>query len=395
MDDGLEIYILDSFLRRVQVIDVFQSLIWTDRKRDLGDFQLVLNTSVKDKRRFIPGVRLAMNKSMRVMTVETVEDHTDSQGVSTLTISGRSFETILDSRLARGAMTDLVTEPKWILTGTPGDIARQIFHDICVTGTLDVGDILPYMNEGSILPADTIPEPADTITFEIEPATVYAAIKTLCDQYNMGFRILRNYDMSQLYFDIYMGSDRTSSQTDLPAVIFSPDLDNLQNVSELTSIALYKNVAYVFSPVGFIVVYPLDVDPDIAGFERQVLFVKADDITDTDPDVAIDKMTQRGLQELSKARRISAFDGEMNQRSQYQEGVDYYLGDLVEQRNSTGATDQMEITELIYVHDKEGVRIYPTLSLYTFIAPGTWAAQPIGLVWEDVDDSIHWADEPA
>jgi hypothetical protein len=180
----------------------------------------------------------------------------------------------------------------------------------------------------------------------------------------------------------------------LPAVIFSPNLDNLQNTTELTSIATYKNVAYVFSPVGHEIVYLPDVDPTTTGFERRVLLVTADDITDEDPFAASAKMVQRGIQELARNRQFSAFDGEINQTSQYQYGRDYNLGDLVEYQNTSGAINIMQVTEQIFVSDREGDRSYPTLSMNTFITPGSWLSWDDEEVWAEVDSDLHWADLP-
>jgi len=331
-----------------------------------------------------------MNESMRGMVVETTENTVDADGKAMLTVKGRSFEKIFLDRIARGAMTNLTTEAKWVLTGTPGNIARKIVRDICITGTLDTDDIVPFLLEGSIFPEDTIPEPTDVVTIEVEPTTVYDALKNICDLYDLGFRIVRNYDTSQLYFDVYSGSNHTSSQTSLTPVIFSPELDNLQNTSELTTIATNKNVAYVFSPVGFEVVYPAGIDHDISGFDRQVLLVKADDITDTNPSVASALMIQKGKEELSKNRSMSAFDGEISQRGTYRYGIDYQLGDLIELRNSDGATNKMRVTEQIFVSDQEGDRSYPTLTISEFIAPGSWLAWDYNQQWFEVGATQYW-----
>jgi hypothetical protein len=221
---------------------------------------------------------------------------------------------------------------------------------------------------------------------------LYQAIKELCDLFLIGFRIVRNGDAATLHYDVYAGSDRTTRQTILPAVVFSTDLDNLQNTSELTSSAIYKNVAYVLTPVGCAIVYPLDVDPTVSGFERKVVFVNATDITDTDSTVANNKMIQRGLEELGKNRRLSAFDGELNQNSQYRYGIDYNLGDLVEVRNVDGATSDMQVTEQIFVSDQSGDRSYPTLVVNEFIPPGSWLARPPGQIWLDVPPTEQWED---
>jgi len=391
----MELYTLDSLYRRIQVIDRFESLIWTERYSGWGEFELDIDSTLANRRLLPAGTRLAMNESYRVMEVETFENRTDSEGRNLLTVKGRSLEKILEDRVARGTLGDLTTTPKWSLQGLPAAIARAIFTTICVNGQLDPNDVIPMVIEsGGLFPADTIPEPTTEILYEIDPMTVYQAIKDLCDIYDLGFRLVRNFDTGQLHWDVYSGSDRTTGQTTLPPVIFSPDLGNLQNTTELTSIASAKNVAYVFSPVGHEIVYPPDVDPDVAGFERRVLLVNATDIQleeGEDPAVASEKMIQRGLDELAKHRSFSGFDGEVSQNSEYKYGRDYHLGDLVDQRNTDGVGNYMRVTEQIFVSDKEGERSYPTLAVSKFIQPGTWLAWDFNQVWEELTTE-EWSD---
>jgi hypothetical protein len=389
----MEAYILDTLYRRVTLVDTFDSFIWTERFSAAGDFQLVLPSTLENRNRFPVGTRLGMNKSKRVMTVTTVQDSVADDGTKNLTLTGKSLEAILDDRVAHGVLDDTTAVPKWTLTGLPAALARKIFHDICVTGVLSTADRIPGVTEASIYPADTIAEPSDTITIDIDLTTVYTAVKNVCDLYDMGFRLVRDGDTSHLYWDVYMGSDRTTEQTTLAAVVFSPDLENLQNTTELTTIESYKNCAYVFSPVGYQIVYALDIDPTITGFDRHVLLVNATDITDVDVPTANAKMIQRGKEELSKNRQFSGFDGEISQFSNYIYETHYYLGDLVELRNDDGVTNHMQVTEQIFVSDKEGERSYPTLSVNTFITPGSWAAWDFNQEWSEVADTEHWADQ--
>lgn len=388
----MEVYVLDEVYRRIRVIDTFQSLIWADRMTAVGDFEMVIFSTPVAKRQLVSGVRLAMNESDKIMTIETVEDKTDDQGLATLKITGRSLETTLDNRLALASLSDSTSVPKWVLTGHPADIARQIFHDICVTGTISAQDILPLIVEGDFQPTSLIAEPTDTVTYEISPTSVYQALKTICDQYQMGFGLFRNYDNQEIYFTVFMGNDRTTAQTTFRNVVFSPALGNLQNTSELSSSALYKNVAYVISPVGAEEVYAPDVDTSVAGYERSVLLVLADDITDTDPPTATALMVQRGLTELSKNRMVSAFDGELSQSSGYVPNLDYYVGDLIEVRSASGSTDIMQVIEQIYISDENGPRRYPTLQLYNFITPGSWGTLPTTETWADVGGAVTWDD---
>jgi hypothetical protein len=389
----MEINILDASLRRDEVVDVFESLIWTERFQKEGDFQLQVNSTPSNKALFKSGTMMALTESKRIMVAETFEDTISQDGEKSLQVTGRSIEKVLYDRIARGAMTSLTTESKWNLNGTPGAIMRKIFHDICVTGTLSVADKIPFIYEGTILPASTISESTTVVDIPLEPMTVGDALVQIGEQYDLGFRMLRNDDLSQIYFDVYAGSDRTTGQSSLPAVIFSPDLGNLQDTKALVSDAVYKNCAYVFSPVGFKVVWLDGVDPSSTGFEKRILVVTADDITDSA--TADAAMTQRGLAELSKNRQISAFDGEITQYSDYKYGVDYQLGDLIELRNIDGSTNKMRVTEQIFVSDKEGDRSYPTLSVNQFITPGSWLSWDSNQKWIDLDSNTTavWANQ--
>lgn len=389
----MEMYILDDQLRRDQVVDRFESLVWTERFDKWGDFELKIQSTLENRTRFVPGVRFIINENTKeVMTVETVENGT-SEDKLILTVKGRTLEKILDDRLARGSMDDLTEEPKWSITDLPAVVARKIFHDICVTGILDAADVIPGVVESSIFPADTIDEPADPITYEIDPMSVYSALTQLCEAYDMGFRMVRNPATLAIHFDVYMGSDRTTKQETLPAVVFSENLGNLFNTNEFTSIANYKNVAYVLSPVGTEIVYAADVDPSTTGFQRNVLIVKADDIKDEDAPTASAKMIQRGREELAKHRTFSGFDGEISKTSRYKYGVTHFLGDIIELRNDKGFATDMQIVEQIFISDKEGDRSYPTLAVRKFITPGSWLGYGGNKEWDEMTTE-EWDDLP-
>jgi hypothetical protein len=329
------------------------------------------------------------------MRVETIENYTDEEGRDLTKVSGNSIETILKDRVAFLYKDDLTAHPKWTLTGmTPFRTAEKIFEDICRDGLADPKDIIPFLANVDIFPPDGIQGPDQAITIDIEPQSVFDAIKALNELYDFGFRLVRNLDASQLVFNIYTGSDRTSGQSIRPPVIFSPDLENLKNPRELTSVNDAKNVAYVYSPVGFREVFPQDVDPNTTGFERQVLAVVASDITETNVAIANALMDQRGREELSKHRNYGYFDGEISQRSQYKYDHDYYLGDLVETRNGAGFSNYMRVTEQIFVSDREGERAYPTLTTKKFVTPGSWASWPL-LSWIDYEgDPLTWGQAP-
>jgi hypothetical protein len=323
----MELYILDSLLRRTELVDRFESLIWTERYAAWGDFELDIFSTPATRRLFKAGKKLASNVSYRVMTVEDVENAVDSEGRQLLKVKGRSLEAILEDRVARNTFKDLETTPKWVVVGRPGDVVRKIFNAICRDNPNFADDEIPFLKTGSIMPSSNIPEPANQITVELDPQSVYQAITEICEAYDLGYRLLRNFDNSELYFDVYSGSDRTNAQTILAPVVFSPELDNLTNTSEITSISKLKNVAYVFHPIAVQIVYADGVSSTVDGFERRVMYVDASSIevpdrtytisqTNTDAinaaigKAANDSIAKKALQKLIDKKRMTTEEAE-------------------------------------------------------------------------------------
>lgn len=388
----MEVYVLDDMLRRVSVIDRYESLIWTERWQDKGDFEIVLASTRKNRGLLRNSKLLAMNESDRVMEIQYVEAKVDDEGRKLLTITGPSLEHILEDRVATDGMAGLTDTPDWVITDTPGNVARYIFRKICVEGILDPGDVIPFYTMGSLYPADTIAE--DTVVYEtsVPISSVFKAIKDICDPAELGFRLVRNYDTSQLYFNVYAGIDRTSQQNTYRPVIFSPDLANMKNTTEVSSTKEYKNIAYVFGKNGSTIVYGAGTDSGTTGFNRRVIFVDAKDVTDPAGAALTSILQNKGLDALAKANSLFAFDGEIDQHSPFKYGRDYLLGDLVEMRNDDGATNHMRVTEQIFVSDKEGDRSYPTLAVNRYLMPGTWeTAGPE--TWAGGNQTNVWADE--
>lgn len=392
----MEFWTLDDQLRKDQVIEGYKSFIWTERYSAWGDIKIDTPANQLNRSLLSAGTMLAQADSTYIMVIETITDAVGDDGAENLEVVGRSLEAILDDRVAMTAdqVSDIVTNPKWVLTDTPGNIARAIFQAICVDLALDAGDGIPFYHSGTILPTGSITEPAETITANLDPTSVYTAVKTVCDTYNLGFRLVRNGETSEIYYEIYTGDDHTSDQTDRDAVIFSPNLDNLEDVTRLTSNAGHKNLAYVVGKDQIQIVFGVGEDTSAAGFERRAIVVNASSVDATTVADVEGALSQAGLDALAQHRKVYQFDGKIDQNGPYKYGVDYKLGDLVEEQDATGFGNQMLVTEQIFVSDDTGDRSYPTLTLSQTIVPGTWIdVDPATEVWSDVDPSQVWGNQ--
>ena len=146
----MDIYILDELLRRTILVDIYISLIWKERYSEYGAFELVTHNTRENAILFSVDTKITILQSQLVMVVETIEKKIDSDGTSTLTITGRSNITITEDRVAMPALTDLTTNPQWEITGTPGNVVREIFTTICVSGVLNINDVIEFYTAVSL-----------------------------------------------------------------------------------------------------------------------------------------------------------------------------------------------------------------------------------------------------
>lgn len=572
----MELYILDDNYRKIEVIDRFESLLWTERFQASGDFEMSVYSTRAVRSLFTYGTKVACNKSKRVMIVDELENKSDSEGRQILTIKGNSLERVLADRVvshsANSTTTNLTsiligectttvasdtftyanhglvtgdfiyfktagklagyirkslaaskvkistakefkncfilknhgfktgeevyvmssgTIPAPLVAGTiyyviennndtfmlatslenvdtqtaiditsagsgthtiysrlkpdspysvirvdentfkiawtpeeaelaipitldsdpvgvqtlywynygkirvsglPMDIVRALVAAYCIDGYLDSTDIIPLLALGDIYPIGTNSEPTNEITVDLNISTMYDLVKQLCEVYGMGFRIVRNNEQGEILFSVYSGDNKTTNQTLQDPVVFDSSLDNLLSDTEYISVKDVKNVAYVYAPNGFAIVYSGLADSTSSGLDKRVLHVDASDIT-LSPGYALDnQLLLRGQQALAEHRTLLAFDGEIPTFGEYIYDVDYKLGDLVEVRNADGYTDQKRVTEQIFSDDVQGEKSYPTLSSELVITPGSWMAWDTTETWDDLPIDLTWDD---
>lgn len=348
---------------RVQVFDSYESLIWTERWAGYGDFELKIISTPDTRFYFSVGTALEMSASYRVMLVEEVLiQYEESNEV--LIVKGRSFEAFLFNRVARVDQVGLNGSPKWIINNEPLKVA-EFMLDRAFINTTD-GPARVSIGNGPV-PTDTItPIETNYIKWEQPPVTLYEAVSSLCTQYELGFRALKNPGQGGLSMKVYAGVDRTIQQrnTTYPVIIFSRDLDNLYNVTELTSNADFYNAAQVMSNQGWVEVYANGGNSDTYGMSKRTLLVMADPVPDVSSPTTSQitaYLTRVGQTALAQKRLTRLIDGEASPTAYIYQG-DYFLGDIVEIRDSEGNRGYRRVAEQIFVSDAEGERTYPTLA---------------------------------
>lgn len=353
----MDIWVLDKTLEANDIVDTFNSLIWTDRYDEYGDFEIY--TSVTDQALSLLQMDyyLQSRSSEHVMIIEEVLIDTDPENGNSVTITGRSLESLLSRR---------IVWTQTLLDGSVQDCIKKLL-DENVISPKDVNRKIPnFVFETSAEKAVTEPK----ITAQFTGDNLYDVISEICRLTGLGFKVTLN-DKKQFVFKLYAGADRTYAQTENPYVVFSPKFENIANSNYLESKKEYKNVALVAGEGEGAERKTTSVGEE-SGLERRELFVDARDIsTTTEDNVTLSdeeykkQLAQRGDEKLAESVAAQSFEGQVEMTKMFEYGKDFFIGDIVQIANEYGMESRARISEIVTAIDTQGTVTYPTLSTVT------------------------------
>lgn len=354
----MELQLLDTNLHRIKVIDVFNSLIWTDRYFGYGDFEIATDPSAEVIQSLKEDYYLSLSESDRIMIIEQINLKTDTEDGREFIVKGRSLESILERRI--------------------------IVNQTVLNGGLQNG-ILRLLNENVIAPADNdrkianfvFQSSTDPIVLgssaegQFRGEELYDVIESLCKKAGVGFKITLNTS-NQFVFQLYAGVDRSYNQITNPFVAFSPDLDNLANSNYVHSKVPFKTVTLVggegegSDQKTQLVSLPTGAG---TGLERREKYTDAswvsslvDGVVIPDEEYAV-LLINEGLLGLLESLPTSYFEGKIDPTTTYTYGNDFFLGDIVQVENEYGLSGTSRMTELIFSEDISGTKVFPTFEM--------------------------------
>ena len=351
----MDITILNYNLDAIKVFDTYNSLIWTDRYNEYGDFEIYTPMTDDILTYMRQGYYLQRKDSDHVMIIESLKVTTDIDEGSNLTVTGRSLESLLERRIIWGQKT---------VNGSLHDGIKTLLTENIISPSNADRKISPFMFQDSTDPTIL----ALTIDAQYTGDNLYETIQKICAERDIGFRVTLN-DSKQFVFELYMGVDRSYNQTSNSYVVFSPKFDNLISSNYIESKKPLKNVTLVggegegserrYTAVG-----------NVAGISRREIFTDARDIssnTGTEGetmtnDEYIALLRQRGKEKLSENAEIYSFEGQAEMTTMFKYGEDFSMGDIVQVANEYGHEATARILELVTSHDETGYSVYPTFS---------------------------------
>lgn len=352
------VYILNANFDRIDTIDTFDSLIWTDRCREYGDFELVCFPSVANIRNCAADNFIENPASEHLMCIEKITLSADEDGSDKLTITGNSLESILARRIV------------WKDTNLSGSLQnglKTLINDAIISPEIEERKIPNFVFEETDDAAIT----AMMLSKECKAGdNLYDIVKDVCDEYSLCFKVTLNSE-KKLVFKLYMGENRSYAQTKNSYVVFSPGFENVltsEYVSERTN---YKNVCLVTGKrqkegeekeTSYTA-----IAGEGEGITRRETFVEGSDVpsknsheveyTDTE---FTNLLKQVGVKELGDNNVEETFEGEVDYSNVFVYGVDFSLGDIVQAANAHGNSWPSLVKEIIWSQDSDGSKCYPT-----------------------------------
>lgn len=355
----MDIWVLDKTLTPIKTFDSFESMIWTERYQEYGDFEIYSLIDVEALSYLKREYYLWRKDSDKVMIIENIERKSSIEDGNHMRITGRSLESILDRRIV------------WSQTNISGNLQNGI-QKLINEAIISPSDPKRKISNFTFKASTDVAVTSLKGTYQFTGDNLYEVIKNLCIVYGLGFRVVLTSD-DKFEFSLYSGVYRDYSQDKNPYVVFSNSFDNLLNSDYLESDSKLKTIALVAGEGEGEDRRTLTVTrykDDYTGLDRRELYVDARDLSSTDPDdfekhipdeEYNEMLKSRGLEYLEENVILKSFEGDVDPDSMFVYGIDYSLGDVVQILDGFGMEEKVRISELVRTEDiQEGITIYPT-----------------------------------
>lgn len=345
----MEPYLLNRNFETVQIVDDYESLIWTERWNDHGDVEMDMSLANASPADFPKGFYLRLPESDDLMIIESAD--LENENDTTFKIKGRALTSVLERRVLLGQLN---------VNTSVVSAGLQVLNLNFITASITARRIsnIVYVPPGSTV--DT----AQTVEMQLENIDSYDAITRLVDPFDIGFRMTIQEDPSVWRFQFYGGEDYSYEQTTNPYVVFSREFDNLQSVSYFSALEGYANVVWVIGEgQGNTKKYRTVTRPgaNVTGLDRFEVAHSAANVSSNNGSISAAAynrlLDQEGSRALTKHIMKSVFEGEADIHMTSGYGVDYRLGDIVQIEDIVSG--RARISEYIRAQDGSGKREFP------------------------------------
>ena len=227
----MELYIYDTSLELLGVIDEISALVWTRRYWECGEFSLLAPMTDRHASLLKNGRLIARRDTDEIGQIRYVAITRDDNGLEQIEVQGKFLTYWIGNRLLlSGIVSSLPTH----------ELLAGIVQDNLISPA-DPRRAIPslYLADMAGLTSESVNCSYAAYTNALDVCSDRSKLAKL------GFRIVSDLRQKKHYFLVYKGVDRTTGQSTNSVCIFSPDFDNILSQEYTHSVENVATAAYV------------------------------------------------------------------------------------------------------------------------------------------------------
>ena len=375
-----DVLVYDDNWELQTVVDNYESLVWTDKAKESGDFELYMYYDPYLWKMIKLGMFLRIADSEHTMMVDKRELKDTFEDTPRMIFTGNSMEHILSRRVVCKQID---------VTAPPGDIVNKLLDENCIDG--------PYLQQ--FAPDPTNPEKKyrgitglyregsnwrqefgdRPISQQYLGQNIYEAVLELLKAYSspMCYVFIHHTDDNKWRWRLGMGIDHSWNQGTNEWVTFSSDFNNLKSSEFVQDNEKYANAFYITGAdpgdnkprITVPIERPVDDDPNHgfnSGMKRiekwidgSSIKLKDDQNKDIPVKTYVDELTAYGYSSMREYITETTFSGDVDPNVQWVYMRDYCIGDIVNVIDDMGNGAMCVINGVTITADKNGIVIIP------------------------------------
>ena len=345
------------------VCDSFSSLLWDIEYYKCGAFEVYIAASPRNIEIFQTGRIVGRDDDKEHFgLIESVELETDAEDGDYLIIKGRFLMCLLERRIIYPTFnfTKLVSYSQIIM--------NVVQYNACTSGIRKIPGLVVGCSSGTFWDTET--------KLQVSYDNLMEWVYTICEKIGgtANIRLSKtNNEHYEMIFELSQGTDRSILQEINPHIIFSDRYNNLLSFTYFTDTSVKKNYAYVLGKgegeKRKRTTYFEGAEP--SSLERYEVYVDAKDISNEEQENGETKplseeeyselLKEKGKQNLVSTKTKSESQIAV-QSTQFQYGVDYFVGDFVtvEHHRFGIRQNKIQLVGMIESFDRNGRNLTPT-----------------------------------
>jgi hypothetical protein len=375
-----DVLVYDDNWELQTIVDNYESLVWTDKAKECGDFELYMYYDPDLWNTIKLGAFLRIQDSEHTMMVNKRDMKDTFEDAPRMIFTGKSMEYITSRRVVYQQID---------VTGAPGDIVNKLLDENCIDG--------PFLKQ--FAPDPTNPnkkyrgitglhrdksnwrkELGDVqISKQYLGQTVYEALADLVKTYASPtcYIFVHHTDDNRWRWRLGTGVDRSWNQGTNEWVTFSDNFNNLKSSEFVQDNEKYANAFYVTGadpgdgkPR---ITMPIERTNDnttsggfISGMGRIEKWIDGSNVKlkdDNNKDIPyhqyVNELLSYGHASMREYVTETTFTGDVDPNVQWVYMRDYYIGDIVNVFDDMGNGAWCTIDGMTITADKNGIVIVP------------------------------------